>query len=291
MDERPISLSSAARNTAERKVRPVSIKVRSIKGLMGFAMSVIGPRMAKDASAEKLGHCGLQIGDRLYELHCDNDNQKDLLVYRLVGDQIWEPDINEAFLGYSDMTNEDIDDVIARIELKMGARGRYHIFRNNCHMFIQDLWQQTNLLDDNFMLMSKQQQSEMCPDWFKPAPTHDKDDDSLKTLLMWTDLLEPFLSLLFTIFSPNNYPYVFYGILFRCAATAAGFLGLAMICTIFTLLWNICAAIVFARCATIYSRGRLVAFRNTFTMAACLTKAGSLRYTKLFQKRNITFLK
>ena len=291
MSERPFSLDFGVRHVPERKPRRVSIKVRSIKGLMGLAMSILGPWIANDAPAERFGHFGLRIGDRVYELHCDNDNQKDLLVYRLEGDQIWESDINEASLGYSDMTNEEIDAVIASIESNMRRRGPYHVFRNNCHMFIQDLWQQTCLLDHNSKLMSKQQQSEMCPDWFKPAPTHDQDDNSLKTLLRWTDLLGPFLSLLFTIFSPNNYPYVFYGILFRCAAIFAVFLGSSAITRISMLLSSICAAIVFARCTAIYARGQLVSLQNALKEAGRFTQTGFLRYPKLLQKRNIAIVK
>ena len=257
----PISVQAEARLEVHRELRPILIKVRSIKGLMGLAMSIIGPRIAKNAPPEKFGHFGLQIGDRAYELHCDNDNQKGLLDYKLSGEQIWKSDINEASVGYCYLTDGEIDAVIAQIVMTMRSRGRYHVFRNNCHMFIQDLWRQTR--EPNIESMPHPTgQSNVCPAWFIAGDDQIKDDESTDNMLMWMDALEPLLSLLLTIFSPNNFSYVMYGLLFWCVGLIADFLRLDGIAGISDTIRNICVGIIFIRCAYLYTRKYFAPFRN-----------------------------
>jgi len=249
----------SAGNKIDRTPRLVTIKARAIKGLMGAAISSIGPFIARDATPERFAHFGLQIGDRAYELHCDNDNQKHLLVYRLTADQIWKSDVNEVSTGFSNLTDEEIDAVIRNIEIAMKNRGRYDVFRNNCQMFIQDLWYEVCTLKDDLTPQTRDGLASNCPEWFKLGR---EQVDDMKEMLIWIDVLEPMLSAFFTVFSPNNFTYWTYSLMFWAISSVLSVVRLSAVSGMAVGAATICVSIVFVRCAWIYSRGYYTKLRR-----------------------------
>lgn len=92
----------------QREVRPVYIKIRKVRGKRGWLSRRIGRYIAAEPTPEGLGHHAIQVGDYAYELHTDEANQKYLIVQRLTGEQIWTSTVKHAVVGYTDLSDEDI---------------------------------------------------------------------------------------------------------------------------------------------------------------------------------------
>jgi hypothetical protein len=103
--------------------------------------------------------------------------KKNLLVYKLSGEQIWKSDISETSVGYCSLTDEEIDDILTAIQTEMESKGRYHVFRSNWHMFIQIIWRRTCKLDDDQVPLSSDL-SNICPAWFIAGDENGEDRKS-----------------------------------------------------------------------------------------------------------------
>ena len=92
----------------DRQVRPIYLKIRRVRGKRGWLLRRCGRLLAPDPTPEGLGHHALQVGEYAYELHTDEANQKYLIVQRLTDDQIWESTVSHTIVGYTDLSDEDI---------------------------------------------------------------------------------------------------------------------------------------------------------------------------------------
>lgn len=104
----PILKYPLIEHNVDRRVRPVRLNIRKVRGKRGWLLQRCGRFLADDPSPAALGHHAIQIGGYAYELHTDEANQKYLMVQRLTGAQIWMPTVTEAVVGYCDLTDEEI---------------------------------------------------------------------------------------------------------------------------------------------------------------------------------------
>ncbi|KAK5129855.1 hypothetical protein LTR08_002763 [Meristemomyces frigidus] len=104
----PILEYPLVEHNSERHIRPVYLNIRKVKGKRGWLLRHVGRYLMDDTAPEAMGHHALQIGGYAYELHTDEANQKYLMVQRLTGDQIWEPQLAKAIVGYCDLTDDEI---------------------------------------------------------------------------------------------------------------------------------------------------------------------------------------
>lgn len=156
----PILEHPLTERNLQREIRPVYQKVRKVRGKRGWLVRVLGKRFAPDPTPEGLGHHAVQVGDYAYELHTDEANQKYLIVQRLTGEQIWDSTVRHEIVGYTDMSDEDIQIMCTltrggarcqnmmliayaaiKVQSWMRSRvgGRYHVKHNNCQHFTNEL--------------------------------------------------------------------------------------------------------------------------------------------------------
>ena len=92
----------------QRDIRPIVTKVRKVRGKRGWFLRRLGRFFVGPVTPEGLGHHAIQVGDYAYELHTDEANQKYLIVQRLTGEQIWMSTVKHEVVGYTDLSDEDI---------------------------------------------------------------------------------------------------------------------------------------------------------------------------------------
>ncbi|KAI7141195.1 hypothetical protein KC352_g29447, partial [Hortaea werneckii] len=92
----------------QRNIRPIVTKVRKVRGKRGWFLRRLGRFFGGPRTPEGLGHHAIQVGDYAYELHTDEANQKYLIVQRLTGEQIWMSTVKHEVVGYTDLSDEDI---------------------------------------------------------------------------------------------------------------------------------------------------------------------------------------
>lgn len=90
---------------ANCSVRPIYKKVRKVRGKTGWLLRRYGHFFGAPKDDQiGLGHWGLQVGAYVYEM----TREKTLVGQRLTGDQIWPSTVGEELIGYTDMSDEDI---------------------------------------------------------------------------------------------------------------------------------------------------------------------------------------
>ncbi|KAI7060597.1 hypothetical protein KC352_g43749, partial [Hortaea werneckii] len=75
---------------------------------------------------------------------------KYLIVQRLTGEQIWMSTVKHEVVGYTDLSDEDIQLTSIKVQswMRSRERGRYHVRHNNCQHFTQELLQRILLPSD-----------------------------------------------------------------------------------------------------------------------------------------------
>ncbi|KAI6858547.1 hypothetical protein KC343_g1215 [Hortaea werneckii] len=134
----------------QRDIRPIVTKVRKVRGKRGWFLRRLGRFFGGPRTPEGLGHHAIQVGDYAYELHTDEANQKYLIVQRLTGEQIWMSTVKHEVVGYTDLSDEDIQLTSIKVQswMRSRERGRYHVRHNNCQHFTQELLQRILLPSD-----------------------------------------------------------------------------------------------------------------------------------------------
>ena len=101
----------------DRNTRPIYKKIRKVRGKTGWLLRRYGYIFgAPKGDQVGLGHHALQIGEYVYEM----TREKGLVGQRLDGEQIWASTVGEMIVGYTDMSDEDI-----QIEGSNHHRNRY----------------------------------------------------------------------------------------------------------------------------------------------------------------------
>jgi hypothetical protein len=89
----------------DRQVRPVYLKMRKVRGKTGWLLRRYGWIFgAPRNDAFGVAHHALQIGAYVYEM----TREKGLVGERLSGNQIWPSTIQHAIIGYTDLSDEDV---------------------------------------------------------------------------------------------------------------------------------------------------------------------------------------
>lgn len=92
-------------HNVDRCVRPVYKKIRKVRGKTGWLLRRYGHFFgAPKGDQIGLGHHALQIGVYVYEM----TREKGLVGQRLTGDQVWPSTVGEVIIGYTDLSDEDI---------------------------------------------------------------------------------------------------------------------------------------------------------------------------------------
>lgn len=92
-------------HNVDRRVRPIYKKIRKVRGKTGWLLRRYGHFFgAPKGDQIGLGHHALQIGAYVYEM----TREKGLVGQRLTGEQIWPSTVGEMIIGYTDMSDEDI---------------------------------------------------------------------------------------------------------------------------------------------------------------------------------------
>lgn len=92
---------------AEKRIRPIFKKIRKVRGKTGWLLRRYGHWFgAPKNDPEGLGHHALQIGEYVYEL----TREEGLVGQRLTGHQIWESTIKHAIIGWTDLSDVEIQD-------------------------------------------------------------------------------------------------------------------------------------------------------------------------------------
>lgn len=92
-------------HNADRRVRPIYKKIRKVRGKTGWLLRRYGHFFGAPRGDQiGLGHHALQIGAYVYEM----TREKGLVGQRLCGEQVWPSTVGEILIGYTDMSDEDI---------------------------------------------------------------------------------------------------------------------------------------------------------------------------------------
>lgn len=148
----------------DRELRPIYKKVRKVRGKTGWLLRRYGWIFgAPKGDAVGLGHHAIQIGAYSYEM----TREEGLVGQRLTGEQIWTSTIMHAVIGYTDLSDEDIQlagmlsvsridhtlsDSLAALKAQAYVRGRfggkYHLKHNNCQHFIAEFLRRLTTVSD-----------------------------------------------------------------------------------------------------------------------------------------------
>jgi hypothetical protein len=114
---RPLFQDPLIETNSERASRPVIWKARRLGGAFGISSNLLfsGSRGNASGAQQEEGtvgftkHWGLQIGPYMHELNTDEGKNRHLMIRRLKGAQIWLPCMKERVLGYTTLTDKEID--------------------------------------------------------------------------------------------------------------------------------------------------------------------------------------
>lgn len=92
-------------HNAQRELRPIIFKARKVRGKTGWILRRYGHILgAPKNDPEGVAHHALQVGAYVYEM----TREKGLLGQRLTGHHIWPSTIKHAVIGYTDLSDEEI---------------------------------------------------------------------------------------------------------------------------------------------------------------------------------------
>ncbi|KAK3072220.1 hypothetical protein LTR53_007212 [Teratosphaeriaceae sp. CCFEE 6253] len=134
----PLLDTPLVEQNVERRIRPIIRKMRKVRGKTGWMLRRYGYIFgAPKGDQVGLAHHALQIGDNVYEL----TREKYLVGQRLCGHQVWPSTIGHIVIGYTDLSDEDIQMESLKSQAFVRGRygGKYRIKHNNCQTFIGEL--------------------------------------------------------------------------------------------------------------------------------------------------------
>ncbi|KAK3114362.1 hypothetical protein LTR53_007399 [Teratosphaeriaceae sp. CCFEE 6253] len=134
----PLLDTPLVEQNVERRIRPIIRKMRKVRGKTGWMLRRYGYIFgAPKGDQVGLAHHALQIGDYVYEL----TREKYLVGQRLCGHQVWPSTVGHIVIGYTDLSDEDIQMESLKSQAFVRGRygGKYHIKHNNCQTFIGEL--------------------------------------------------------------------------------------------------------------------------------------------------------
>ena len=92
-------------SNAEGQIRPIFKKCRKVRGKTGWLLRRYGQHFgAPTHDPEAVAHHALQIGPYAYEV----TREKGIHGQRLSGDLMWPSTIQHCIVGYTDLTDEEI---------------------------------------------------------------------------------------------------------------------------------------------------------------------------------------
>ncbi|TKA57294.1 hypothetical protein B0A55_11540 [Friedmanniomyces simplex] len=134
----PLLDAPLVEHNAEHYIRPIYVKILKVRGKTGWLLRRYDHFFgALKDDPQGLPHHGVQVGEYLVEL----TREKYLVGQRLTRGQIWESTIAHKIVGYTDLSDEDIqmESLKALDFVRRRRGGKYHVKHNNCETFTREL--------------------------------------------------------------------------------------------------------------------------------------------------------